>query len=60
MAELYSNENFLLPVVEKPRQLGHDVLTIQETGKGEQSVSDEAVLTPFPIKSSVFWRNFGC
>lgn len=45
MAELYSNENFPLPVVEKLRQLGHDVLTIQETGKGEQSVSDEAVLT---------------
>lgn len=32
MARLYSNENFPLPVVEKLRTLGHDVLTIQETG----------------------------
>jgi hypothetical protein len=44
MARLYSNENFPLPVVEELRQLGHDVLTIQETGKAEQSLSDEAVL----------------
>ena len=44
MAKLYSNENFPLPVVEKLRQLGYDVLTIQETGKSEQSLSDEAVL----------------
>jgi hypothetical protein len=45
MAKLYSNENFPLPVVEELRQLGHDVLTIQETGKAEQSVPDEAVLS---------------
>ena len=45
MARLYSNENFPLPVVEALRRLGHDVLTIQETGKGEQNISDEAVLT---------------
>ncbi len=45
MAQLYSNENFPLPVVEELRQLGHNVLTIQETGKAGQSVSDEAVLT---------------
>jgi hypothetical protein len=45
MARLYSNENFPLPVVEELRELGHDVLTIQETGKAEQSVADEAVLS---------------
>jgi hypothetical protein len=45
MARLYSNENFPLPVVEELRQLGHDVLTIQETGKSEQSLSDEVVLS---------------
>jgi hypothetical protein len=45
MAQLYSNENFPLPVVEELRRLGHDVLTIQETGKAGQRVSDEAVLT---------------
>jgi hypothetical protein len=44
MAKLYSNENFPLPVVEELRQLGHDVLTIQETGKAGQAVPDEAVL----------------
>jgi hypothetical protein len=44
MAQLYSNENFPLPVVEELRKLGHDVLTIQETGKANQAVSDEDVL----------------
>jgi hypothetical protein len=44
MAQLYGNENFLLPVVEELRRLGHDVLTIHEIGQGGQSVSDEAVL----------------
>ena len=44
MARLYANENFPLPVVEELRQLGHDVLTIHETGKAGESVSDEAVL----------------
>lgn len=44
MARLYSNENFPLPVVEGLRQLGHNVLTIQEAGQANQSLSDEAVL----------------
>jgi len=44
MAQLYANENFPLPVVEKLRSLGHDVLTIQETGKADQSVTDPEVL----------------
>ena len=44
MARLYSNENFPLPVVNELRRLGHDVLTIQETGQGNQSLPDEAVL----------------
>jgi hypothetical protein len=44
VAKLYSNENFPLPVVEELRRLGHDVLTIQETGKAGQAVKDEAVL----------------
>lgn len=41
---LYANENFPFPVVEELRRLGHDVLTIQETGKSGQAVSDEEVL----------------
>lgn len=44
MARLYSNENFPLPVVEKLRALGHDVLTIQETGKADQALPDDEVL----------------
>src|SRR6266404_2141749 len=44
MARLYSNENFPLPVVEKLRALGHDVLTIQEAGKADQAVPDKEVL----------------
>ena len=41
---MYSNENFPLPVVEELRRLGHDVLTIQETGKAGQAERDEVVL----------------
>lgn len=44
MARLYANENFPFPVVVELRRLGHEVLTIQETGKAGQAVSDEAVL----------------
>jgi hypothetical protein len=51
MARLYANENFPLPVVEELRRLGHDVLTIQESGKANQAVPDEDVLT-FAISDS--------
>jgi hypothetical protein len=44
MARLYANENFPLPVVEALRQVGHDVITVVETGKAEQSWPDEDVL----------------
>jgi hypothetical protein len=44
MARLYANENFPLAVVEELRRLGHDVLTIQETGKAGQQTADEEVL----------------
>ena len=44
MARLYSNENFPLPVVEALRALGHDVLTIQETGQADQALPDDEVL----------------
>ncbi|MBK9056123.1 MAG: DUF5615 family PIN-like protein [Chloroflexi bacterium] len=44
MARLYSNENFPLPVVAELRQYGHDVLTIQETGKANQELPDDDVL----------------
>lgn len=44
MARLYSNENFPFPTVDELRRLGHDVLTIYETGRSGQALSDEAVL----------------
>ena len=44
MVAFYSNENFPLPVAEILRDLGHDVLTIQESGKAGQSTADEEVL----------------
>lgn len=44
MTRLYANENFPLPVVEELRRLGHDVLTIQETGQANRSTPDEEVL----------------
>lgn len=45
MARLYANENFPLPVVEALSRLGHDVLTVQETGGAEQAIPDREVLT---------------
>lgn len=44
MADLYSNENFPIPVVEELRALGHDVVTIQERGRASEAVSDPEVL----------------
>lgn len=44
VARLYANENFPFPVVEALRSLGHDVLTVAETGKAEQAWPDEDVL----------------
>ena len=44
MARLYANESFPLPMVIELRRLGHDVLTVQETGKADQALPDEAVL----------------
>jgi tetraacyldisaccharide-1-P 4'-kinase len=44
MAHLYSNENFPFPTVQALRRLGHDVLTIQETGRDNQEFSDEEVV----------------
>ena len=44
MARFYANESFPLPVVEELRSLGHDVLTIRETGQAARAVPDDAVL----------------
>jgi predicted nuclease of predicted toxin-antitoxin system len=44
LARLYANENFPYPVVESLRSLGHDVLTVQESGHGENAMPDDEVL----------------
>jgi hypothetical protein len=44
MARLYADEDFDYPVVEELRRLGHDVLTVQEAGQGNQKTPDEDVL----------------
>lgn len=45
MAALYTNENFPLPAAEALRQFGHNILTIQETGRANTALSDEDVLS---------------
>ncbi len=40
MAQLYADEDFPYPVVERLRQLGHDVLTAFETGQANQAIGD--------------------
>ena len=44
MADFYANENFPWPAVIHLRDLGHNVLTSQESGHANQRVSDEQVL----------------
>lgn len=44
MARFYSNENFPLPVVLELRQLGHNVMTIAESGHASQQMTDAEVL----------------
>ena len=41
---MYANENSPLPVVERLRTLGRDVLTTDDAGNAGQDVSDEDVL----------------
>lgn len=40
MAELYADEDFPFPVVERLRQFGHDVITAFEAGQANQAVED--------------------
>ena len=44
MARLYADENFPLQVVERLRQLGHEVLTVQDDGCAGQAITDPAIL----------------
>jgi hypothetical protein len=44
VSKLYANENFPLAVVQELRRLGHDVITIHETGRAGQRTPDDDVL----------------
>lgn len=44
MARLLADENFPLPVTEQLRALGYDVVTLEDLGKSDQRLADEAVL----------------
>lgn len=44
MARFYADEQFPKRVVELLRDLGHDVLTVQEAKKANQKIPDEEVL----------------
>src|ERR671915_2234283 len=44
MARLYADEDFSYPVIQRLRQLGHDILTAHEAGQAGQSITDAAVL----------------
>jgi predicted nuclease of predicted toxin-antitoxin system len=44
MIYLYADEQFPLPVVEKLRSNGYDILTVKEAGKANQKIPDEEVL----------------
>jgi hypothetical protein len=43
-AGLYADEDFPLPVVEELCRLGHDVRTVQDAGRANQSIGDATVL----------------
>jgi hypothetical protein len=45
MARLYADEDFSHPVVQRLRQLGHDIVTAQEAGQSNRGIEDQAVLT---------------
>ena len=44
MARIYADEQYPFPVVKILRNLGHDVLTVQEAGKANQKIPDDEVL----------------
>jgi extradiol dioxygenase family protein len=45
MARFYADEQYPYPVVKCLRDLGHDVLTVQEAGKANQRIPDDEVLS---------------
>lgn len=44
MVMLYADEDFSYPVIQRLRQLGHDILTAHEAGQAGQGIGDAAVV----------------
>lgn len=44
MARLDTDQQFPRDIVELLRQMGHNILTVQEAGKDNQKIPDEEVL----------------
>jgi Domain of unknown function (DUF5615) len=44
MAQLLADEDFSSPVIQRLRQLGHDILTAHEAGQAGQGITDAAVV----------------
>ena len=44
MARLYTDEDFSYPVIQRLRQLSHDIFTAYEAGQADQGIKDETVL----------------
>jgi Domain of unknown function (DUF5615) len=44
MATLYADEDFSYHVIQRLRQLGHDILTVHEVGQASQGIEDAVVL----------------
>ena len=44
MATLYADEDFSYPVIQRLRQLGHDILTAHAAGQAGQGIKDAAVV----------------
>ena len=44
MGRLYADEDFSYPLVDELRQLGHDVVTAQESGQANSGTTDDEIL----------------
>jgi len=44
MAQLYADEDFSYPAIQRLRQFGHDILTAHEAGQAGQGITDDAVI----------------
>jgi Domain of unknown function (DUF5615) len=55
MARFYADEHYPLGITEFLRQLGHDVLTVQDAGKAGQKIPDPDVLA-FAIAQNLIFR----